>query len=94
MKGAEQVRRSIVGHKATFVFIAPPSMEELERRLRGRGTEDEDHILTRLGAAAQEMAASQEPGFFHEVVVNNDEARAYAALKAAIARHIHGESVQ
>jgi hypothetical protein len=49
-----QVRKS--GLPAIFVFIAPPSMEELERRLRGRGTEAPEQVETRLKNAYQEMA--------------------------------------
>ena len=48
-----QVRASSL--KAIFVFIAPPSLEELERRLRGRGTEDDAQISGRLAAAKEEM---------------------------------------
>jgi guanylate kinase len=40
VQGAEAVKRTQLG--AAFVFIAPPSMDELERRLRGRGTETEE----------------------------------------------------
>lgn len=52
-QGARQVRRS--GMKAVFVFIAPPSEEELERRIRGRATDSEDQIRIRLKQAAVEM---------------------------------------
>jgi Guanylate kinase len=48
------VRRA--GLKAIFVFVAPPSLEELERRLRGRGTESEEQIGRRLANAKEEMA--------------------------------------
>lgn len=54
MQGARLVRRS--GLKAIFVFVAPPSSEELERRLRGRGTEADEQIAERLAAAKQEIA--------------------------------------
>jgi guanylate kinase len=48
-----QVRRA--GLKAIFVFVAPPSLDELERRLRGRGTESEEQIQRRLTNAQEEM---------------------------------------
>ena len=48
-----QVRKSRV--KAIFIFIAPPTIQELERRLRGRGTESDDQIKHRLETAAKEM---------------------------------------
>ena len=50
VQGAEAVKRTQLG--AAFVFIAPPSMDELERRLRGRGTETEEKARTRRRSAA------------------------------------------
>ncbi len=44
--------------RAIFVFIAPPSIEELERRLRGRGTESEEDVATRIANARKEMERS------------------------------------
>ena len=53
VQGGLNVRNSY--EDVVLVFIAPPSMEELEKRLRGRGTEDEETISTRLANAAYEM---------------------------------------
>ncbi|MBB6344043.1 MAG: guanylate kinase [Nonomuraea muscovyensis] len=58
LEGARQVRRSMP--EALLVFLAPPSWEELEKRLRGRGTEPEDVIARRLDAGRIEMAAEKE----------------------------------
>ncbi|RVX39461.1 guanylate kinase [Nonomuraea polychroma] len=58
LEGARQVRRSMPD--ALLVFLAPPSWEELEKRLRGRGTEPEDVIARRLEAGRVEMAAESE----------------------------------
>lgn len=66
---------------AKYLFIAPPSLEELERRLRGRGTEEEEAILMRLANARKEMEAKEEAGLFDIVVVNNDLEKAYAEIK-------------
>ena len=52
--GAENIRRMFPG--ATTVFLLPPSAEELERRLRGRGTETEESIRERLATAQKELA--------------------------------------
>ncbi|WP_420836449.1 guanylate kinase [Cellulomonas endophytica] len=71
LQGARQVRASMPG--ARFVFLAPPSWEELERRLVGRGTEDAEERERRLATARVELAA--EPEFDH-VVVNDDVHRA------------------
>ncbi|GAB2906832.1 guanylate kinase [Nonomuraea fastidiosa] len=58
LEGARQVRRSMP--EALLVFLAPPSWEELEKRLRGRGTEPEEVIARRLEAGRNEMAAEHE----------------------------------
>lgn len=71
VQGARQVRDQVP--EAVLIFIAPPSMEELERRLRSRGTEDEQRIRRRLGTAVWEM--EQRPWFDH-VVTNDDVERA------------------
>lgn len=57
----------------TSVFIMPPSMEELERRLRGRGTEDEETILQRLNTAKTEMTFADK---YNYVVVNDEVEKA------------------
>ncbi|MBB5131660.1 guanylate kinase [Thermocatellispora tengchongensis] len=58
LQGARQVRESMP--EALLVFLAPPTWEELESRLRGRGTEPEDVIARRLEAGRIEMAAEKE----------------------------------
>lgn len=55
-----------------YVFIAPPSMEELENRLRSRGTESEESILIRLATASAELEYGVAEGNFDAVIVNND----------------------
>lgn len=54
---------------ATKIFIAPPSMAELERRLRGRGTDSDEDILKRLEIAKEEMLRASE----YDFIVKNDE---------------------
>jgi len=71
VQGAEQVRRLVP--EAVLIFLAPPTMEELERRLRDRGTETDEGIAARLAIAHREM--EQRPWFDH-VVVNDDLDRA------------------
>lgn len=66
---------------AKYVFVAPPSLAELESRLRGRGTETEEAIATRLGNAKKEIDAKDEPGLFDAVIVNDDLEKAYGELK-------------
>ncbi|MFC3998695.1 guanylate kinase [Nocardiopsis sediminis] len=65
LQGARQVRENMPG--ALLVFLAPPSWEELVRRLTGRGTEAPDVIQRRLDAARVELAAEKE---FDTTLVN------------------------
>ncbi len=63
VQGARLVRRS--AQKAIFVFVAPPSTEALEQRLRGRGTESEEQVQERLQAAKEEIARYSIPCTLH-----------------------------
>ena len=60
------------GLKGKYIFLLAPSLEELERRLRGRGTEDEETLQRRLASAASEIEAVQETGLFDQAIVNDD----------------------
>lgn len=80
LEGARQVRRSLP--EARFVFLAPPSIDDLMQRLHGRGTESADALVARLERAQVELAAEQE---FDEVIVNNDVEQAARELAALIA---------
>lgn len=75
LQGARQIRRSLP--TARFVFIAPPSWDELVRRLVGRGTETAEQRERRLATARAEMAASAE---FDHVLVNDEIDRAVGEL--------------
>lgn len=61
--------KRIFGDDACSIFIMPPSVEELERRLRGRGTDSEEVILKRIGKAEFELSKAPE---FDYTVVNDD----------------------
>jgi len=71
LQGARQVREAMP--VAQLVFLAPPSVEELKRRLVGRGTDDEETIRKRLAHADEELAAERE---FDITVVNDHVERA------------------
>ena len=58
VQGCRSVRAAQL--PATFCFVSPPSMEQLEARLRGRGTETEEKIVKRLAGAQKEMDARDE----------------------------------
>ena len=87
VQGARQVRAGPHGPHALLLFIAPPSLDELERRLRGRGTETEERVQRRLANAHAEIAASEEAGFVDAVIVNDDVDAAYRRLESAVASH-------
>ena len=75
LAGARQVRRTMPS--AVSVFLAPPSWEALEARLRGRGTEDDEAVARRLATARHELAAADE---FDHVVVNGELGATVAEL--------------
>jgi len=89
VQGAQQLRDSLtrlsprhpIRRGFMDIFISPPSIEELERRLRGRGTDGEHVIRKRLDNAKGEMAHAAEYAF---QVVNDDLEKAYSDLKAII----------
>ncbi|HEY3507339.1 MAG TPA: guanylate kinase [Actinocatenispora sp.] len=80
LQGARQVRAAMPA--ARLVFLAPPSWDELVRRLVGRGTEDADTIRRRLELARDELAAESE---FDVTIVNNSVEQAAAELVALLA---------
>jgi guanylate kinase len=79
LQGARQVRQACPD--ARFVFLAPPSMDELVRRLVGRGTESEEQRARRLETAQAEMAAQAE---FDHVIVNREIGQAADELVALL----------
>ena len=67
VQGAEKVMHRVKDHVS--VFLVPPSMAELERRLRGRGTETEENVKNRMAAACEEIAHAAS----YQYLVQNDE---------------------
>lgn len=72
VEGAANIKKSYPD--CTAVFLLPPSMQELERRLRGRGTESEERIQERLARAAEEIKLA-ETGIYDFTLVNEDAQR-------------------
>jgi guanylate kinase len=81
LQGARQVRAAMP--QSLLVFLAPPSVEELHRRLIGRGTEDSETIRLRLRHADEELAAEPE---FDVTVVNDSVERAATELVRLLGR--------
>lgn len=71
-----------------YIFVKTPSLEELERRLRARGTETEESISRRLNTAKEELAYAEVPGNFHSVIINDDLDKAYTEFKSNIHKEI------
>ncbi|MGI6323319.1 MAG: guanylate kinase [Bacteroidales bacterium] len=67
VKGGINLKK-IFGHKAISIFIMPPSIRELERRLLNRGTDDPSGISTRIKKAAEEMTMADQ---FDNIVIND-----------------------
>ncbi|XP_022151654.1 guanylate kinase 2-like [Momordica charantia] len=79
VQGARSVRASSLD--AIFIFISPPSMAELEKRLRARGTETEEQILKRLRNAEAEIKQGESSGIFDHILFNDNLEKCYENLK-------------
>ena len=88
-QGAQQVREKMP--EAVSIFILPPSREELERRLRGRGTDADEVIARRLGEAVTEMGHYNE---FDYLVFNDDFDTALSELRAIVLARRQRAAVQ
>jgi guanylate kinase len=80
VQGAEQVKTKLP--ESVAIFILPPSREDLEKRLRGRGQDDDEEIARRLAKAREEIVASER--FYDFVVVNDDVERAGKEAQAIV----------
>ena len=77
IQGAEQVRQK--RPDAVRIYVAPPSWEELERRLIGRGTEDMEKVRSRLARGKEEFAAAKDFDYF---VINDTVEHAVEEIRA------------
>jgi len=82
VQGVRSVRES--GLRANFIFIAPPSLRELEDRLRGRGTEDEESMKRRIGNASAELEYGLAKGNFDRIVTNAELSEAVSQLESIV----------
>lgn len=83
VKGALSLQRSYQ-HDALLIFVAPPSLEELQQRLRARNTESEEQLALRLERVAMEMSEQHK---FDEIIVNDDLDRALAEARALVRKY-------
>ena len=80
VKGAIHVQQQFLDNSFS-IFIEPPSVEELKRRLESRGTEDNETLYARINKAAYEISFKHH---FHKVIVNNDLDKACREAALAI----------
>lgn len=78
VQGVQKVKKSSL--QAIYIFIAPPDMEALESRLRGRGTEKEEDVKKRLANAKKELEYGSKKGNFDVVFINDDLKKTFARL--------------
>jgi guanylate kinase len=83
VQGVKNVKKSSLN--PYYVFVSPPSLQQLEDRLRGRGTESEADIKTRLGNAAGEMKYGQQDGEF-DLFLTNDELKTSSDILGGVVK--------
>ncbi|CAK9157190.1 unnamed protein product [Ilex paraguariensis] len=92
VQGARSVKASSL--EAIFIFICPPSFEELEKRLCARGTETEVQIQKRLRNARAELEQGNSPGLFDHILVNDDLHTCYESLKKLLCLNEGMDNIQ
>lgn len=88
VNGTAQVLNKVHDEGVISIFIAPPSLEELEKRLRGRGTESDEVIKSRVAKATQEFAFKDQ---YKYIVVNDDLSKAVDDVRQIILKAMKGE---
>ena len=74
---------------AIYCFIKTPNLDDLEKRLRSRGTETEESLRRRLDTAKLELEYEQsEKNAFDYVIINDDLDKAYEKLKSILRQHV------
>ena len=88
VKGGVKLK-NIFGHKAISIFIMPPSVQELEKRLRNRQTESEESLLKRIQRSEEELKFASQ---FDVVVVNDILQTAIEEVKSHISHFLSNDS--
>jgi len=89
-QGVRQIKNTNLD--PVYLFISPPSLYELKRRLHKRGTENEASVAKRLAMALKEIEYAKEPGVHDFIIINDDENRAYPLFeKVALGEDIVGD---
>ena len=87
VQGAEKIRKVVGGYKALFVFVKPPSLRELRRRLERRGDTSPEDIKIRLRNAKEELKHEKK---FDATIINRDIDEAVRELKKILIREVIG----
>ncbi|KAL2725771.1 guanylate kinase isoform X2 [Vespula maculifrons] len=87
IEGVKQIKNSSLS--PLYIFIKPPSINELERRLKGRNTETEESLLRRLTIAKAELEYGEQPGNFDIVIENDNFDKAYQKLREFISSKLN-----
>ena len=82
IQGVKNVKLSSLDCR--YVFISPPSIETLEARLRGRGTETEEKIQVRMTNAQEELKYGHEEGNFDAMIINDDLEKSFRQIQETI----------
>lgn len=90
MEGVKQLKKSTLNPR--ICFIQPPSVDELERRLRGRGDTSDESIKKRLAQAKNEMDYCKAEGKGDKVVVNDDLEKTYKELDEWVMKDLTSSS--
>jgi len=85
-QGVEQIKKTDLN--PILVYNNPPSLKELERRLRKRNSETEESLKIRLEAAKKEIEYGLTPGNFHKIIQNDDIDRAYKEFRDFIVEQL------
>ncbi|KAK3764294.1 hypothetical protein RRG08_008776 [Elysia crispata] len=88
INGVKSIKQSDLKPKPRFIFVRPPSMEELRRRLESRGTETADSLKKRLDSA-QEAMDYAESGAYDHIIDNKELEVAYEHLKGILIEDLH-----
>ncbi|KAJ8973276.1 hypothetical protein NQ317_019542 [Molorchus minor] len=90
VQGVKQTKKSDLN--PLLIFVEPPSIDELEARLKARKTETEETLAHRLQIAQEELQYGRTPGNFDLTITNDDLDKAYDKLKKFIMDRIHSLS--
>ena len=90
MEGVKQLKKSSLNPR--ICFIQPPSVDELEKRLRGRGDTSDESIQKRLAQAKNEMEYCKKEGKDDKVIVNDDLEKTYKELDEWVMRDLSSSS--